>query len=334
MAVTANSQTYAFDPPLVSALRITLGKMPVEQNYTGPDALAAVERTNKENVDRAGCFHIPVGQFASGLHDWFDGDDEGSDEQANESTIAQFRRAYVRRPIRVNDTDEDDTGGDVALFRIYQHKLAEARRAVRTEVNTKLVSGTSTPKALQGIPLTIEENPSTSGAYGTLDGATHTYWLNKTTASSASVGSAALNLEDQMERLWRLLTIVGSAPDWWLVSANVLGFMQTLSRGSRNFNVDAGGAGSDGMTGSLGASKITFMGKKIVMDGTMSDGFAYAMNNTAYKLGVISKREFTLGPAVRLESNNQSGYIVYFYWAGQGLCYQRAGLGQLHGITA
>lgn len=330
MAVTAQSYTYAFDPVIVSALRIALARMPVEQNYTGTDALSAMERTNKETVDAAGYYHIPVGKFAEGLEDWFDGDDEGSVEQANESTMAQFRRAYVRRPIRVAETDEDDTGGEGALFRIYQHKLAEARRAVRTAVNAKLVSGTSTAKALQGIPLAAEETPSSSGTYGGLDGATHTFWLNKT---AAAVGSATLNLEDAMESMWRDLTVIGAEPDWWLVSKNVMGFLQTAGRTFRTIQISGDSKGG-GMNANLGVPTVTFHGKKVVMDATLSDGFAYPLSNTAVKLAVIPKREFKLGPTARLESAGQSGYVVYLYFAGQLITYQRAGIGQLHGITA
>lgn len=331
MAVTSQSYSYGMSPVLVSALRKVLARTPVEQNYTGTDALDSVERTNKEPVSAAGYFQIPVGQAASGLEDWFEGDDPGSTAGANESTMAQFRRAYVRRPIRVAVTDEWDTGGDVALFRIYTHKMAEAKRALRTAVNAKLVSGTSTAKALQGIPLTIEETPSSSGTYGGLDGATHTFWLNKT---ASAVGSAQINLETAMETLWRDLHTVGNEPDWWLVSKNVFGFCQTLARSERTFNVTADTSGGTGMEGKLGTTAISFHGKKLVMDATLSDGFAYAMNNRAYKLGTIPAAEWKLGAEARLEGAGQSGYVLYIYWGGQGLCYERAALGQLHGITA
>jgi hypothetical protein len=190
-------------------------------------------------------------------------------------------------------------------------------------------------KGVQGIPLAIEEAPSSSGTYGSISGNTYSWWRNQTDASNPAFSTAGMAALESMGRLLQSVNTSGAAWDWLLVSRNVYGFMQTAARTFLSLNAPATGATADrARNAEMGWTSLSFHGKPVVFDANLTDGYAYFINNNSLKLAVDPNVEFKMGDFVDLAAGGQHGKISYLYWRGQLVTYERAGLGQISTITA
>lgn len=329
----AYSQTITFRTVLTSALQDFLKNSPVEQNYTHTAALGMLERSSR-SMDAPGYWRVPVRNVGSPLGGPFEGAGTTSTAGFDDVTQATYRRCQYAEPVVVLTTDEWDTSSNVALFKASVTKLQSAKLKIRTDVSTDLLSTSAVTNGLQGIPLAIEETP-TSGTYGGLDRSVETYWRNKTDATSPSFATGGMAAFESVFR--DLASVEGgqSNPfDWALVSKNVYGFLQTAARTFLSLNAPATGASAK-RAGEMGFPTMTFHGKPIVFDAGLTDGYAYFIKNDALYLVTQPGVEFTMPfEWTSLRGGGQHGEINYIYWRGQLVCEHNAALAQVSTIVA
>ena len=196
----AQTISYSFDTVLSSALREVLAKTPIEQNYTATQLLNFLEK-DRETPAQAGYYHVNVSNSGAPLGGPFDGADSTPTTGVDDVTVAQYRRCQYAEPVLILHTDEWDTSsGEVAMFKAAVHKGKQARLRQRRDVAVDLVSTSSVTKGIQGIPLAIEEAPSSSGAYGNISGNTYDWWRNQTDASNPSAATGGMDALESMAR--------------------------------------------------------------------------------------------------------------------------------------
>lgn len=330
----AYSQTISFTTTLVSALQKYLKETPVTQDFTRLTALSMLEKKSKA-MDAPSYWRVPVKNIGSPLGGPFEGAGTTATTGFDDITHASFRRAQYAHPVVLLRTDEWDTNSEVALFKAGVQKVESARQMLRKDVSTDLLSTSAVTNGVQGIPLAAEEAPGSSGAYGGLDGATETYWKNKTDATNPAFSTAGMAA---FESMFRQLASVegreGNPFDWILVSTAVFGYLQTAARTFLSLNAPAtGGAGK--RAGEMGFPTMSFHGKPIVFDPGLTAGYAYFWADDAAYLVTQPGVDFTMPYEwVSLAPAGQHGLINHVYWRGQLVVEQRAALGQISTITA
>lgn len=329
----AQSISYTFNDVVTSALRAWLATEPVEQNYTTTPLLMEMEK-DRETPSQASYWHVPVGNVGAPLGGPFEGAGVTPTTGRDTVTLAQYRRCQYAEPVLCLFTDEWDTGSsEVALFKKAARATYEAKKVQRTDISTDLVSTSAVTNGLQGLPLAIEESPSSSGAYGNISGNTYSWWRNQTDASNPAFSTAGMAAFESMARLLMSVEGEGDPFDWICVSRNVFGFIQTAARTFLTLQAPVTGGGAKRIA-EMGWPTLNFHGKPIFFDPNLTDGYAYFVNRSAIKLQVDPNNEFRLGNFTELSPGGQHGRIAYVYWRGQLATYHRARLGQISTITA
>ena len=318
------------------AARLHLKTVFTDNFYTRCPALTAL-RSKKISKPGGDTLVVPVKVGASALGGYYDRFGTLNMQDVDDASEAQYNWAFSYEPIVISHQDYwKCRGSDVKMKELTTFKTDDAIDRLKTAMATALYAASPATNALQGLPVAIADAPSSSGAYGLLDGAStaQSGWRNYT---NTSVGSFASNGVDALTTMFRYIadnSDVGK-PQWAFTDPTTWGYIHSKVIGHYDIRAQVTNE-TDRMYADLGFQVLNFMGTTIVSDRYCTSGTIYCGSDAAAQLVEMEGAQIQLHPDgfVSGLSNNQMCWKSAVIANHQFVTYERRGLGKASGITA
>lgn len=318
------------------AARLHLKSMLTDNFYTESPALVAL-RKNKVVKPGGDTLVVPAKVGASAIGGFYDRLGTLTMQDVDDISEAQYNWAFAYEPVVIPHQDYwKCRGSDYKMAELTKVKTDDAIDRLRTNIATAVYTASPSANALQGLPVAIVDDPTSSGAYGLLDGSAtaQTGWRNY---KATAVGSFASNGVDGLVTMFRSLADNSRCgkPDWAFTDPTTWGYIHKAVIGHYDIRAMVTND-TDKMYADLGFQVLNFMGTSIVSDRYCTSGAIYAGNTKAAQLVEMEGAQFQLHPDgfVSGLSNNEPCWKSIVIWNGQFATYERRGLGKMTGLTA
>lgn len=330
MAITFTSVTTQYDSGLTAKLRVWMAQNPIEQSALGNAFLDRVLKNNKNPINAANRYDVPVSFVEAAKGDYYAGFDQTSTAGSDDVTIAHYDHSMLTEPIKLSR--EDMKKNAKAQFNLMTHKIRQARLRLRNKLAADLMatSRASGPNGANGpetLPLMIAEAPSGT-AFGAIDGANNAGWLNQFKDMS---GGLAANLDDLDEVSIECTKNGLTDWDWIVCTTDIYKFFKAEARSNQQIDIGTAPAGT--RIADTGWTGVTFEGKPVIHDRHCPAQSLFFINDDSVVLNVDPDDDFVLEGPFPLQPGGQHGMLWNIYWGGQLLCKERAALGVVFNIT-
>lgn len=229
-------------------------------------------------------------------------------QQGNTTTLVEFRWQNVYEPIQITRDEERQNAGDQhKILSLVDTKVKLANKAIRDRLDQAF----STPVAAANNLLDLETIVA-SGALGTLNGATDTFWQSNVTASGSF---AAQGLTDMTTATYAVSSAAQiDNPTHYLTNKVIFQkFEQTRLPLERISNGD--------LSANAGFTNLTFKGVPVIYGNYIGSGLMFGLNMNYIYLAVDSQTDYITTPFI--SPTNQTVKVAFILWRGNLLSNNR-----------
>ena len=229
-------------------------------------------------------------------------------QQGNTTTLVEFRWQNVYEPIQITRDEERQNAGDQhKILSLVDTKVKLANKAIRDRLDQAF----STPVAAANNLLDLETIVA-SGALGTLNGATDTFWQANVTASGSF---AAQGLTDMTTATYAVSSAAQiDNPTHYLTNKVIFQkFEQTRLPLERISNGD--------LSANAGFTNLTFKGVPVIYGNYIGSGLMFGLNMNYIYLAVDSQTDYITTPFI--SPTNQTVKVAFILWRGNLLSNNR-----------
>lgn len=245
------------------------------------------------------------------------GADVLNNTQGDDLTMVEYKWQNMYEPITITRDEERQNSGEAhKIVDLVGTKISLAEKAIRDRLDQAL----STPVSESNNLIDLETLVNT-GALGTLDGSSDTFWQSTVTASGAF---ATQGLSDMATATY----LVSSAanvdnPTHYITTKTVFKkFEDTRLPLERISNT---------LTANAGFTNLTFKGVPIVYGNYISSGLLFGLNMNYIYLAVDSATDMITTPFIT--PTNQTVKVAYILWRGNQITNNRRRNFKLTGIS-
>ena len=245
------------------------------------------------------------------------GADVLNNTQGNDTTMVEYKWQNSYEPIQITRDEERQNSGDMhKIIDLVAAKTQMAEKAIKDRMDQAL----STPVASANNLIDIETLVAT-GALGTLNGASDTFWQSTVTASGAF---ATQGLTDMTTATYAVSSSsIMDNPTHYITNKTIFQkFEQTRLPLERISNT---------LTANAGFTNLTFKGKPVVYGNYIGSGLMFGLNMNYIHLCVDSASDFITTPF--LAPTNQTVKVAYIIWRGNMVTDNRRRHFKLTGIS-
>lgn len=228
------------------------------------------------------------------------GADVLNNTQGNDTTMVEFKWQNMYEPIQITRDEERQNSGDShKIIDLVGTKIKLAEKAIRDRLDQAL----STPVSAANNLIDLETLVDT-GALGTLNGSSDTFWQATETASGAF---ATQGLSDMATATYAVSSAANSEnPTMYLTTKTIFKkFGDTRLPLERISNT---------MTANAGFTNYTFMGKPLTYGNYITSGLLFGLNMNYIYLAVDSATDMITTPFIT--PTNQTVKVAYILWRG------------------
>lgn len=207
--------------------------------------------------------------------------------------------------------------GKHAAVRLMKTKINNLKASLANNMSTALYAdGTgSGGKAVGGLALLIDDDPTSAGTVGGIDQAAQSFWRNYYSAAAATTSS---NIQARMKAAWLSIQRGTDTPD--LILADNIMFthywdsLSDLQRFTKSDKADV--TAQDG---------IMFQQTKVLYDSACTASRMYFVNTDHLEFVCAPGRKWSVGENRSVTNANYD--VVPVFWAGNLVCSRRASQG-------
>jgi hypothetical protein len=236
------------------------------------------------------------------------GADVLNNTQKNTTTLVEFKWQNAYEPIQITRDEERQNSGIVhKIIDLVGTKIKLSEKAIAERLDQAL----STPVGGATNLLDLETMANT-GAYGTLNGGTDTFWQATVTTSGSF---ATQGLSDMTTAYYAVSSAeTEETPDIFVTTKTIFQkFEQTRLPLERIANGN--------MSANAGFENLTFKGKPLTYGNNISSGLLFGLNRNYIYLAVDSATDMITTPFIT--PVNQTVKVAYILWRGQLVCNNR-----------
>lgn len=332
--IVAASETQLWNVVSASFNDGWLETQPIEQSKQKNTLLGMAQK--KEKKAHGGKMRVNVSSITTKTGEGaFKKGDALTPTDEDDVTTATFTRAVYRANVTLFVHDLIDTEDARAFFGLMGHKLKMGKLRLNDRKQIDIWATTTVADGIQGIPMMIADNPTSSGAYGVLDGAagSQTFWRNAYDATGYTISTGLIPAIDAIGYTLE----AGGARDWDYAFTSPVGH-RILRQYHRDFGIDTSPKTKAGKKAAdVGYGVIEYNGKPIYWDRsvpytTTTTGHRFYMfSEDSWYLGTIPGWNYKVMPWKWLPT--QEGKTTSIIWAGQPICKQRRGLGVISALS-
>lgn len=298
----------------------------IADNVTKNNALLAMlKKKGKIRTVSGGRLIYEELSFAeNGNVGWYSGYDTLPVAAQDVLSAAEFSFKQLAVPVTISGLEQLQNSGKEALIDLLEQRIAVAEATMDNHVAEGLYSdGTGTGgKQLTGVDAAVPTSPTT-GTYGGIDRALHSFWRSKYSAPGTLTKS---NIRPALNSMYASLVRGADRPDLIVMGGTIWAtYADTLQENQRF--TEAGIA-------DLGFPTVKFMGVDVVLDGGIG-GFAGADTayffNTKYLHFRPHKDRNMVAIGGKRVATNQDAEVQILGWAGNLTCSGAQFQGRLNG---
>jgi hypothetical protein len=221
--------------------------------------------------------------------------------QGNDTTLVEFKWQNVYEPIQITRDEERQNAGDQhKILSLVDTKVKLANKAIRDRLDQAF----STPVAAANNLYDLETIVNT-GAFGTLNGASDTFWQSNVTASGSF---ATQGLTDMTTATYAVSSAASvDNPTVYLTNKTIFQkFEQTRLPLERISNGT--------MTANAGFTNLTFKGVPVIYGNYIGSGLMFGLNMNYLYLAVDSQTDYITTPFI--SPTNQTVKVAFILWRG------------------
>ncbi len=305
------------DTTVLNTTLADYSKTLVDNVYNSNEVLRILSE-NKQKVDGGGSLVDILMKDRQNAGGFYLGADVLNNSVPHVLTQCENKWQNLYEPVQITrDEERQNSGLAHKLIDLIQVKMVSSEKAI----GERLEQAVSTPVAGAGNLNDLETIVNT-GALGSLNGATDTFWQSTVTSSGAF---AAQGLTDMATATFAVgASASKDTPNLYLTNKTIYQkYWQTRLPLERITN----GAAS----ANAGASTLTFMGEKITYGNFIGSGLLFGLNTNYLKLKVDSATDMvTTDFSV---PSNQTVKVAYILWRGNLTTNNRRRLFKLTDIT-
>ena len=245
------------------------------------------------------------------------GADVLNNTQGNDTNMVEFKWQNVYEPIQITRDEERQNSGDMhKIIDLVAAKTQMAEKSIKERMDQAL----STPVSEANNLIDLETLVNT-GALGTLNGASDTFWQSTVTASGAFATQGLTDMTTATYAVSSSATV--DNPTHYITNKTIFQkFEQTRLPLERISNT---------LTANAGFTNLTFKGKPVVYGNYISSGLLFGLNMNYIMLAVDSVTDFITTPF--LAPTNQTVKVAYILWRGNMYTNNRRRHFKLTGIS-
>jgi len=245
------------------------------------------------------------------------GADVLNNTQGNDTNMVEFKWQNVYEPIQITRDEERQNSGDMhKIIDLVAAKTQMAEKSIKERMDQAL----STPVSEANNLIDLETLVNT-GALGTLNGASDTFWQSTVTASGAFATQGLTDMTTATYAVSSSATV--DNPTHYITNKTIFQkFEQTRLPLERISNT---------LTANAGFTNLTFKGKPVVYGNYISSGLLFGLNMNYIMLAVDSATDFITTPF--LAPTNQTVKVAYILWRGNMYTNNRRRHFKLTGIS-
>jgi len=221
--------------------------------------------------------------------------------QGDDTTLVEFRWQNCYEPIQITrDEERQNSGDEHKILSLVETKTKLANKAIKDRLDQAF----STPVSEANRLIDLETLVNT-GALGTLNGASDTFWQSNVTASGAF---ATQGLTDMTTATYAVSSAANmDNPTVYLTNKAIFQkFEQTRLPLERISNT---------MTANAGFTNLTFKGVPLVVGNYIGTGLLFGLNMNYIYLAVDSETDYITTPFI--SPTNQTVKVAFVMWRGQ-----------------
>lgn len=238
--------------------------------------------------------------------------------QGNTTTLVEFKWQNTYEPIQITRDEERQNAGDQhKILSLVDTKVKLANKAIRDRLDQAFTTPVSAANNLLDLETIVN-----TGALGTLNGASDTFWQSNVTASGSF---ATQGLTDMTTATYAVSSAAQiDNPTVYLTNKTIFQkFEQTRLPLERISNGD--------LTANAGFTNLTFKGIPVIYGNYVGSGLMFGLNMNYIYLAVDSQTDYITTPFI--SPTNQTVKVAFILWRGNLLSNNRRRQFKLTSIT-